>query len=200
MKLGVVPIGTYQSLLESAGYTSDAITVLSNSLLAEVAKETKTQTAANSATVALAKKNISLPEIEKAVLAEACSRSPTYTDTLTTNGYSAADAKVLTQLLQLKVEDAAHAAAAHADAQGKATQKGISLAAEEAAVIAGDLTMADYDTLLTQLGYDAVDRGVLEQLLQTKVAAVAAKAGSSTCGAITRYHSRGLIISIIMAA
>lgn len=179
VKLGVVTIGTYTSLLQAAGFTADAVNVLTNTLLAEVAKEKKTQAAANGATVALAKKNISLPDIEKAVIA-GLQPITSYTDTLTANGYSDADAQTLTQLLQLKVDHAAQVTAAHADAVGNATQKGISLAAEEAAVIAGDLTMADYDTLLTQLGYDAIDRGVLEQLLQTKVAAAAAKAGTST--------------------
>jgi hypothetical protein len=179
VKLGVVPIATYQSLLQTSGFTPAAITVLTNSLLAEVAKTAKTQTAANAATTKLATKNISLPDIEKAVIA-GLDPIGTYTSTLTSNGYSAADAKTLTELLQMKVTQAQHAAAAHADAVGTATQKGINLSSEEAAVVAGSLTMADYDTLLTKLGYDAVDRGVLEKLLQTKVAAAAAKAAPAS--------------------
>ena len=179
VKLGVIPIATYQTQLQAAGFTPDAVNVLSNSLLAEVAKTSKTQTAANAAAGALATKSISLPDIEKAVIA-GLQPITDYTNALTSAGYSAADAATLTQLVQLKVDQAARTAAAHADAVGTATQKGISLANEEAAVIAGNLTMSDYDTLLTQLGYDAIDRGVLEQLLQTKVAAKAAKAGTST--------------------
>jgi hypothetical protein len=178
VKLGVVPMSTYQSLLQTAGFTPDAVNVLTNTLLAEVAKTAKTQSAANAAGVVLAAKNISLGDIEKAVIAGLQPIS-VYTDTLTANGYSDADADTLTQLLQLKVDHANQVAAAHADAIGQATQKGISLANEEAAVVAGDLTMQDYDTLLTQLGFDVIDRGVLEQLLQTKVAAAAAKAGTA---------------------
>jgi hypothetical protein len=178
VKLGVVPIGTYQTQLQTAGFTPDAVNVLTHTLLAEVAKTAKTQTAANAAGITLAAKSISLGDIEKAVIA-GLQPIQTYTDTLTSNGYSDADAATLTQLLQLKVDHAQQVAAAHADAVGRATQKGISLANEEAAVVAGDLTMADYDTLLTQLGYDVTDRGILEQLLQTKVAAAAAKAGTA---------------------
>ena len=63
MKLGVIPIATYQAQLQSAGFTPDAIDVLSNSLLAEVAKTSKTQTAANAAGSVLATKKISLPDI-----------------------------------------------------------------------------------------------------------------------------------------
>lgn len=178
VKLGVIPIATYTSLLRTAGFTQDAIDVLAHTLLAEVAKTSKAQTAATGAAAQLATKGISLPDLERAVIAGVRPIAD-YTNTLASNGYSAIDVGTLTELLQLKVDQAERAAAAHADAEGKATQKGITLAAEEAAVIAGDLTMANYDALLVQLGYDALDRAILEQLLQTKVAAKAAKAGGS---------------------
>lgn len=177
VKLGVVPIATYTQLLQAANFTPDAIDVLDNSLLAEVAKAKKTQAAANAAGTTLATKAISLPELERAVIA-GLQPIAAYTGVLTANGYSQADADTLTQLLQLKVDQAQQAAARHADAVGAATDKGISLASEEAAVVAGDKTMADYDALLTALGYDDVDRATLESLLQTKVNAAAAKAGA----------------------
>lgn len=178
VKLGIVPISTYQSLLQSLHYTPDAIDVLSNTLLAQMAATKKAQTAATAASGALATKSISLPDLEKAVIA-GIQPIQTYVTTLTNNGYSAADAATLQQLLQLKVDQAARAKTAHADAEGLATQKGISLGSEEAAVVAGDKTMDDYDALLIALGYDDVDRATLEQLLQTKVAAAAAKAGTA---------------------
>jgi hypothetical protein len=178
VKLGVIPITTYQAQLQTAGFTPDAVNVLSNTLLAEVAKTSKAQTAANGAATTLATKGISLPDLEKAVVAGVRPIAD-YTAALTNAGYSAGDVDTLQQLLQLKVDHAAAAAATHADAEGQATAKGISLGKEEAAVVAGDLTMDDYDALLTQLGYDDVDRAVLEQLLQTKVDAAAAKAGGS---------------------
>jgi hypothetical protein len=178
VKLGVVPIATYQQLLSQAGFTQDAIDVLTNTLLAQVASTKKTQTAANAAAGTVATKGISLPQLEKAVIA-GLQPIDDYTRALTTSGYSEADAGTLTDLLQLKVDQAARAAAAHADAIGAATQKGISLANEEAAVVAGNKTMADYDALLTSLGYDDVDRATLESLLQTKVNAAAAKAGGT---------------------
>jgi hypothetical protein len=178
VKLGVIPLAKYQALLASLHYTADAIDVLSNTLLAQIAATRKAQTSANNAAANLAGKSISLPDLEKAVIAGIVPIE-NYTTTLTANGYNAADAGTLTQLLQLKVDQAAQAAAAHADAVGLATQKGISLGKEEAAVIAGDLTMADYDSLLTALGYDDIDRAILEDLLQTKVTAAAAKAAAT---------------------
>jgi hypothetical protein len=179
VKLGVIPVKTYSDMLTAQHFTPDAIDILTSSLLAELAKVKKTAAAAAGDTTAAAAKGISLADIEKAVIA-GIDPIATYTAALTKAGYSAGDAQTLTELLQLKVDVANATKAAHADAEGRATQKGISLGKEESAVIAGDLTMADYDALLSKLGYDAVDRGILEQLLQTKVNAAAAKAGSTT--------------------
>lgn len=170
VKLGVVPITTYQAMLKAAGFTPDAVDTLTSSLLAEVAKAAKAQQAANAAAGTLASKSISLPDLERAVIA-GLQPIANYAMTLTANGYSSADTATLTQLLQLKVDQAARAKAAHADAEGVATQRGISLATEEKAVVDGDLTMDDYDALLTSLGYDAIDRATLEQLLQEKMGA-----------------------------
>lgn len=179
VKLGVIPISTYTAMLAQNHFTQDAIDVLQNSLLAEIAKVKKTQIAATTAAGTAATKGISLSEIEKAVIA-GIDPIAVYTDALTAAGYSAGDSATLTQLLQLKVTAAAAAAARHADAIGRATAKGISLASEEAAVVDGDLTMDDYNALLTSLGYDAVDQGILDDLLQKKIASAAAKAGTTT--------------------
>jgi hypothetical protein len=184
VKLGVIPIGTYQQQLQASGFTPDAIDVLSNSLLADVAKTRKAQAAAATTGGTVATKAISLPALERAVIA-GLQPIDTYSSTLTAAGYSAADVDTLTQLLQLKVDQAAAAAAAHADAEGNATRRGISLANEEAAVLAGDKTMDDYDALLSALGYDDIDRATLEDLLQKKVAAAAAKAGTGGSAATT---------------
>jgi hypothetical protein len=175
VKLGVAPIATYTQLLQASGHTADAVQLLTNSLLAQVAKVKKTQVAANGAGTALAAKGISLPQLEAAIIA-GLEPIASYTNTLRAGGYSSADAGTLTELLQLKVDHAAAVAATHADAEGVATQRGISLASEEAGVIAGVLAMNDYDALLIKLGFDSFDRSVLEQLLQAKVDAAAAKA------------------------
>jgi len=175
--LGVVPLSTYQSMLTAAGFTQDAVDVLSNTLLAELAKAKKTQAAAVAAGATAAAKGISLPQLERAVIAGVRPIAD-YTQTLAALGYSAADQQTLTDLVQLKIDQGNAAAARHADAEGRATVRGISLAQEEAAVVAGDKTMADYDALLTALGYDEVDRATLESLLQAKVSAAAAKAAA----------------------
>lgn len=174
VKLGVIPVATYTAMLKAQGFSADAIDVLQNSLLAEVAKTRKTQTAATAATGVAASKGISLAQIEAAVK-EGIEPIASYTQALANAGYSQSDADTLTQLLQDKLNAADAAAARHADAEGRATTKGISLASEEAAVIAGDLTMDSYNALLTALGYDALDIGILDDLLQAKITAKAAK-------------------------
>lgn len=179
VKLGVVPIGTYTQMLQQQHFAPDAVQTLTNSLLAEVAKTSKAQTAANAAAATVATRAISLPQIEAAVIA-GIEPIATYTNTLTAAGYSTEDADTLTQLLQMKLTHAQDVAATHVDATAQATQKGISLSNLEAAVVAGDRTMDDYDAVLTKLGYDAIDRATLEQLLQTKVAAAAAKAAKAS--------------------
>lgn len=181
VKLGVVPITTYTDLLQSLHYSPDAIDVLRNTLLAQVAAARKAQTSANAAGTVLATKGLSLPDLERAVV-NGLAPISSYTAAVTGAGYSAADAATLTQLLQLKVDQAARAVKVHADAEGKATQHGIALGKEEAAVVGGIKSMDDYDALLVSLGYDDVDRAVLEQLLQAKVDAKATKAGTTAGG------------------
>lgn len=178
VKLGVVPVSAYTQMLQSLKYTPDAVQVLTNTLIAQMAATKKAQTAATNAATTLAAKHISLPDLEKAVIAGVRPIGD-YTAVLTAAGYTAGDVDTLAQLLQLKVDQRAAAEKAHADADGLATQKGISLGKEEAAIVAGDKTMADYDALLSALGYDDVDRAVLEQLLQAKIDAAAAKAGTA---------------------
>lgn len=175
VKLGIVPIDTYTQLLQSLHYTPDAIDVLRNTLLAQVAAARKAQTSANAAGKLLATKSISLVDLEKAVIA-GLQPITAYTAALIGAHYSGADAALLTALLQLKVDQAARAAVVHADAEGKATQRGIALGKVEAAVVGGITSMDDYDALLVALGYDEVDRAVMEQLLQVKVDAAATKA------------------------
>lgn len=183
VKLGVIPLATYQKLLAADGFTPTAVDVLSGSLLAEVAKTSKAQQTANGAATVLARKQISLPDLERAVIA-GITPIATYAATLSDAGYSAADVETLTQLLQLKTDQAEQVRITHSDAEGNATQKGISLGSEEAAVISGDKSMADYDALLTNLGYDLIDRATLEGLLQTRVTAKAAKDGTTPPAAV----------------
>lgn len=182
VKLGVLAIADYQAILKADNFSQHAIDVLTNTLLAEVAATAKAQTAANGAAVALAKKKISLPDLERAVIA-GLQPIEAYSATLTAAGYSDADVSTLTQLLRLKIEQAEAAASAHADAEGAATERGISLGDEEQAVIDGLKTMANYDALLYRLGYDEVDRATLENLLSKRVNAAAAKAAKDAAAA-----------------
>lgn len=175
VKLGALSITDYRKLLVEAGFDASAVDVLVNSLLAEVAKTAKTQAAASGASAALATRGLSLTDLERAVIA---GDQPilTYTEALVRAGYTPAAVTDLAELLQLKIDHAATVAKSHSDAIGAATVRGIDLAKEEAAVIAGEVTNAQYDAYLTSLGFDAVDRSILEKQLAVRVAAAKAKA------------------------
>jgi len=178
VKLGILPLSGYVGKLTAAGYNPGRAQILGQILQAEMAKTKQAQTKATAAAAAAAKKKISLPEIERAVIA-GIQPITDYTATLAQLGYSAADMHTLTQLLQLKVDAAAAAAQRHVDAEGLATQRGISLGALESSIIDGAADMGQYDAVLTDLGYDLTDRTLLEQLLQKRVDAAAAKAAKA---------------------
>src|SRR5215469_3098872 len=174
VKLGVATIDDYTAALEDAGFDPTDQAILRASLLAEVAAAKQAATRRNSISKALGKKGISLAQ-EEQLVKDGILTVDAYTQFLTQQGYSQADAENLTALLQMKLDQAQAAAKLHAAAAAKAQDKEISLGAEEKAVIDGNRTMADYQALLVDLGYDAVDQATLVSELATRVAAARAK-------------------------
>lgn len=182
VKLGVLKIADYTAALKAAGFDQASIDVLSNTLKAQIAATAKVQTAANSAATTLQKKGISLVDLERAVVAGVRPIAE-YSALLQEQGYPDADVATLTELVRLKIEQAQLAKSRHADAVGLATERGINLAQEEQAVIDGTVLMAEYDALLAALGYDLVDRSILEGLLEKRVEAAQSKAAAAAAKA-----------------
>lgn len=178
VKLGITPIATYQTALTDAGFDLPSVQLLVSSLAAEIAATKTAKGSAPSTTPTATTKALTLSQIEQEVIAGVRSIAD-YTNALKAAGYGDTDQLQLTQLLQDRIDHSQHAAALHFDAVGEATAKGISLSAAEQGVIAGLHTMDDYDALLTQLGYDQVDRDTLEALLMARVATKAAKSGTN---------------------
>lgn len=178
VRLGITTIDTYNTELTAAGFDAASIALLDGILNDQIASDAAKAAAKGVTTGKTAGKAPSASQIEQEVLA-GIRPIADYTAALATLGYSAADAAQLTQLAQHKLDHAAAALALHSDAQGKATEKGISLSAAENGVLNGINKMADYDAMLTRLGYDQADRDTLEALLLAKVQAKAAKAGAA---------------------
>lgn len=179
VRLGLAPQSSYDAALTAAGYDTMSITLLNGILSDQIAADKAAAAKKTTTPVAGAAKAPTLAQLEQEVI-QGVRPIGDYTTALAALGYAPSDQTQLTQLLQVKVDHAKHAAALHSDAQGKAVKTGLSLAAAENAVINGVNQMADYDAMLTTLGYDDVDRQTLEALLLERVQAKAAKAGTST--------------------
>jgi hypothetical protein len=170
VKLGVLSIDYYRAQLTAAGFTPADVDILAASLLAELAASRAA--AARRAVVAgaLGAKGVSLAQEEKLVR-DGLSTLDAYTAFLVNQGYSAATAAQLTQLLSDEIAQATTAAATHAAAVARAAQKHISLAAEEKSVVDGIRTLDDYAAMLVSLGFDTVDQETLIALLQERLPA-----------------------------
>jgi hypothetical protein len=174
VKLGVATIDDYTAALADAGFDATDQATMRASLLAQVAAAKQAATKRNKAAKSLGARGISLAQ-EEQLVKDGILTLDNYGQFLIQNGYSQADADNLAALLKMKIDQAQAAAKLHAAAAAKAADKEISLAAEEKAVIDGDRTMADYQAVLVDLGYDAVDQATLVADLAAKVAAARAK-------------------------
>jgi hypothetical protein len=175
VKLGVVSIDQYRAELTAAGFASEDVDILAASLLAEVATTKAAQTKAAAVASQLDGKGVSLAQ-EQQLVKDGISTLDAYTAFLQTQGYSAAVAAQLTQLLSDQMAQDATAAQKHALAAARAAQKNISLADEEKAVVDGIRSMDDYQALLVNLGFNATDQDTLIALLEKRMPATATPA------------------------
>lgn len=175
VKLGVMTIDQYSSALAGAGFAQDSTTILSTSLLAEVAKIKAAERKQAAAAAKLATKGLSLAQQEQLVLAGLATLD-SYQAYLSAQGFTPADSAALVSLLALKVAQSNTAAATHQAADQAASARHISLASEEKAVVQGIRTMDDYRALLAQLGFNDIDTSTLVALLQAKIDAAAGSA------------------------
>jgi hypothetical protein len=178
VRLGLTSADTYTQALTNAGFDPMSRTLLLGILNDQIAADKITAVKRAAANVEGNAAGLSLQQLENAVIAGLSPMSD-YTAALAKIGYSADDRSTLAALLQLKVDQHSRAIALHTDAEGKAEQRGFSLAKEEAAVVAGVRTMDDYDAFLTTLGYDQADRDTLEAVLTQKIQAKASKAAGT---------------------
>lgn len=178
-KLGVLSIDQYTALLSKFGLDATDQAILRASMVAEIQRTAKTQQKAAAVTTRLATKKLSLSELEAAVRA-GVSTVADYEQTLMGEGYTAADAAELGQLLTLKLQQEKATAATKAAAQARAADKDPSLSKIEAMVKAHIVTMDDYGAYLAEIGMDAADVALMQALLQSQIDAAAKKAAAKT--------------------
>jgi len=175
VKLGVVPIATYDSALQAAGLGNADAAVLHASLAAQLSAAASTTAAVKRVNGLLAGHGETLGDLENQVLSGSMS-IPSFQASLAGAGVTASDVAGLTALVQDKLANQVATTNLVAGVTQAAAAKSLNLAQETAAVKAGVLTIDDYKAFVQGLGYDAADVDVL-------VATEASKLGVSVPGA-----------------
>lgn len=160
VKLGVVPIATYDTALQAAGVSTTDAAVLHASLAAQLAAAASTTAAVKRVNGLLAAQGETLEDLEKQVLSGSVGIS-SFQASLAGAGVTPSDVAGLTALLQDKLANQAATTKLVAGVTQAAAAKSLSLAQETAAVKAGVLTIDDYQAFVQGLGYDAADAAVL---------------------------------------
>lgn len=168
VRLHVLSMDQYRRELADIGFSVEDIGVLSASMLAELTAAAAAAAKQASISNTLGAKGVSLAQEQQLVRA-GLSSLDAYTAFLRTQGYSAAVAAQLTQLLADQMAQANLAAAKHEIAAARAAQSNISLADEEKAVVQGIKTLDDFAAFLVDLGFNPVDQATLVALLELRI-------------------------------
>jgi hypothetical protein len=116
-----------------------------------------------------ARKALSIAQLEAAVLRGVLSLAD-YRGAVAAAGFDGADVDVLARTLEDRLEERRALEARREQLGGADSQKGLSLAQAETAVLRGIGTLADFDAWLRGEGYPDFDRAVLLRLLEVKLA------------------------------
>lgn len=185
-RLGLTTVDAYSAALDAAGYDAASRDLMVGILQNQITSDTATLATRKKAMAAAAKQQISLPNLEQAVI-QGLRPIADYTAELSLLGYDAADQQTMTELLQVRVDNAKAVAAKQATARADLATKNISLADLERAVKLGVATIDQYNAALASVGYDANDQAILSasllaQVAQVKQAATKAAAASKALG------------------
>jgi hypothetical protein len=172
-RLGLVAPADYSAALTSAGFDAHSVDLMAGILSSQMAADQHTIEQRAAAAAAAAKKNISLPALEKAVIA-GLQPMGAYQAQLVALGYDAGDVATLVGLLQLQVDTAADVAAKKAAAAAKLGVKNLSLAEIERAVRLGVLSVDQYRADLAGIGFAPADVAILAASILAELAATKA--------------------------
>lgn len=170
VKLGQLSIDTYKLTLQQAGFRPDQVTLLANTLLAEIGAAKQASTKAAGASKQLAKKGISLSQLEQAVL-QGVQPIEAYTNMLLSAGYDESAAQTLTDLLASRLAHQNDVEAFKAAVGAEFGERGASLIQLERAVKLGTLAIEDYALTLEQAGYRPDQIELLVNTLNAEIAA-----------------------------
>lgn len=160
VKLGVVPISTYDTALTNAGVSASDAAVLHASLAAQLAATASTAAAAKRVNALLAASGQTVNSLESQVLSGALT-IPAFSAALTAAGVAGTDVAALTaQVTDMQANNVA-ASGLVAGVAAAAAAKKLNLAQFEAAVKAGVQTIDQLQAFVEGLGYDSTDVAIL---------------------------------------
>jgi hypothetical protein len=164
VKLGVVPLSRYQSLLIEQGFPTDDADILVLSLEAELAAVRQAQMEREAAESEVRLRGLSLAQFERAARAGLRTIGE-YETFLVGQGFDPATVSTLAGLLRLEIEQDQAARDKRSQVEAELRPRGLSLGQFEESVRAGLRTLGEYESWLLGLGYSADDAAVLTTLL-----------------------------------
>jgi hypothetical protein len=182
---GLIPIDRYAEVLR-AGYDADTVQLLVSLVEDDRQRYLAQQAATDVARKRAGARNVDVGAVETAVLEDVISLDE-FRTRLAGLGFAPADVALLAATVAAKKADRDKAAADRRDAALAASRKSINLARFEQLVRKGVRTMAQYDALLSSLGYDDASRAGILELLQLRIGddASAATIRTSAAPALT---------------
>jgi len=160
VRLGVVPIATYQEVLTVAGVPAAAQQTLTLNLAAQIKQVKAAQSVAARVRQMVGATGLSLATLEKNVYSGKLSIEQ-FTNEVTAAGVSPADAQTVLGLVQDELAQVNSTSALLGAATTAAAGKKLSLAQETAAVHAGVKPLTDYSAFVAALGFNAADVATL---------------------------------------
>lgn len=183
---GLRTIPQYQQYLLNKSVAPDNVQALTAALLIKLATKAAAAAAKAAAAGKAKSKNLDVTQLETAVQQGLLTLAD-FTTRMEQLGMSKADAELLAQELQHRIDAAATKAKTTADAKAAAAVKHVDLSQEERAVLLGTQTIAQYSAFLDSKGFDPTSRDVLVSDLQARLdqaqATAAKKAAAAKTGA-----------------
>jgi hypothetical protein len=186
---GLIPLARLEEVY-AAHYDPDTVAILVASIEQDRVDYVAQQKKRDEAEQRGVSRGIDVGSIDRAVLDGVLTVSQ-YRDRLRALNFSDADADLLSADLQARVTQRAAAERARQDATEAARRKSIDLGRFETLVRRGHRTIAQYDQLLTSLGFDPASRAAMVELLQIHIADDAA-ARQAREAADAKLRAKGL--------
>jgi hypothetical protein len=162
---GVLTLGDFRARLEELRFTSDDADLLTATLGAKLEALQAAQAARDAAAAAAKIKHIDLGRMETLVRRGHRSLHD-YDALLETLGFEEGSRAAMIELLQLRIDDDAAAAAVRAATAARLAKKGLSLEQRRRAVVLGIMSIDEYSAWLLAQGVPASDAAILVAELQ----------------------------------